>query len=444
MFKAIFNILLILAICFTVSMIPLNTAFFNSPAINGDNPAEISTTSEYEVVIDSGGDSSSNYAQVEFTINGVFNKDFSDDFVLFDFIMNGETVKTLKASDFVLERDSSSTDGISSLDYSVNIDKESARLSSGAYSLRIYVADESAISMEEAFTDLLYMPNGTFESASSIENQSGLMNFILYYPDNQYMYLVPVTRTVPRQESVVRYLINTLSDGPKSSMGLTGGSPIPFIPYIWVSGNVSTLSLPAGDLGVYDDGSSVSLFAAEAITRTLRDNLGIEEVQVLINQQPAETALHGIDISTPWKTTGGPMAYMCLETETGKLVLAPAKLVATNYEEAIEQMFTAFKTGTANEVKSPNAFAFLPSSVELLDYKISESVITVDLSADITKLYGERTDLANMAVEALLNSLTTLMNVDKVVLTANGIPIQFEGYDFSEPMEKPAFINPER
>jgi hypothetical protein len=36
------------------------------------------------------------------------------------------------------------------------------------------------------------------------------------------------------------------------------------------------------------------------------------------------------------------------------------------------------------------------------------------------------------------------MNVDKVILTANGIPIQFAAYDFSEPLEKPAFINPEK
>ncbi len=444
MFKAIFNILFILAICFTVSMIPLNTAFFNAPAINGDNPTEISKASEYEVVIASDKDSSSNYAQVEFTITGVFNKDFSDDFVRFDFIMDGETVKTLKASDFDLDRDASSTDGISSLHYTADIDKESAGLSPGSYSLRVYVVDDSAISMKDAFTDLLYMPSGSFESANSIENQAGLMNFRLYYPDNQYMYLVPVTRTVPKQESVVRYLINTLSDGPKASMGLTNGSPIPFIPYIWVSGNTSTLSLPAGDLGIYDDGSSVSLFAAEAITRTLRDNLGIEEVTVQINQQPAETALHGMDISSPWKTKEGPMAYMCLETETGKLVLAPATLEANSYDDAIEQMFKAFKTGSVNGAKSPNAFAFLPSSVDLLDYKISESVISVDLSADISKLYGERRDLANMAVEALLNSLTTLMNVDKVVLLANGSPIQFEDYDFSEAMEKPEFINPER
>jgi hypothetical protein len=444
MFKTIFNILFILAICFTLSMIPLNTAIFNSPAINGDNPTEFSTASEYEVIINSGEVFSSNSAQVEFTIKGIFNKDFSDDFVRFDFIMDGETVKTLKASDFDLDRDASSADEISSLHYSVNVDKESAKLSSGAYSLRVYVADESAIVMEEAFTDVLYMPNGTFKSASSIKNQSGFMKFILYYPDNQYMYLVPVTRTVPRQESVVRYLINTLSDGPKSSMGLTEGSPIPYIPYIWMSGSTSTLSLPSGDLGIYDDGSSVSLFAAEAITRTLRDNLGIEEVQVLINKQAAATALHGMDISTPWKTKGGPMAYICLETETGKLVLAPAKLEANSYDDAIEQMFTAFKTGTANETKSPNALAFLPSSVDLLDYKISEGVITVDLSTDITKLYSERTDLANMAVEALLNSFTTLMNVDKVILTANGIPIQFAAYDFSEPLEKPAFINPEK
>jgi hypothetical protein len=444
MFKTIFNILFILAICFTLSMIPLNTAIFDSPAINGDGPTEIATASEYEVSIDPGEASSYNSAQVEFTIKGIFNKDFSDDFVRFDFIMDGETVKTLQASDFDLDRDASYADEISSLHYSVNVDNESAGLSPGAYSLRIYVADESAIAMEEAFTDVLYMPNGTFASASSIENQSGLMNFRLHYPDDQYMYLVPVTRTVPRQESVVRYLVNTLSDGPKSSMGLTNGSPIPFIPYIWISGNTSTLSLPSGDLGIYDDGSSVSLFAAKAITRTLRDNLGIEEVKVQINQQPAETVLHGMDISAPWTTKEGPMAYICLETETGNLLLAPAKLEANSYDDAIEQMFAAFKTGRANEAKSPNTVAFLPSSVDLLDYTISDGVITVDLSTDITNLYGERTDLANMAVEALLNSFTTLMNVDKVVLTAKGIPIQFESYDFSVPLEKPAFINPER
>ena len=142
--------------------------------------------------------------------------------------------------------------------------------------------------MNDAYADIHFMPEGTFEPASGIVDSSGMLNFRLYYPDKEYMYLVPVTRSLPAKESVVRYLISTLSDGPKTSMGLTEGSPIPPIPYIWVSENVSTLSLPSGDLGIYDDGSSASLFAAEAITRTLRDNLGIEEVIVQINQQAAE------------------------------------------------------------------------------------------------------------------------------------------------------------
>ena len=124
MFKTIFNILLILAICFTLSIIPLNTAFFDSPISNDNDTVVTSASTEYEVVKTSIDDSFSNPAQVEFTIKGIFNKDFSDDFVHFDFMVDGDTLKTMKASDFDLDRDSSSTDGISSLNYSVNIDME--------------------------------------------------------------------------------------------------------------------------------------------------------------------------------------------------------------------------------------------------------------------------------------------------------------------------------
>ena len=85
------------------------------------------------------------------------------------------------------------------------------------------------------------------------------------------------------------------------------------------------------------------------------------------------------------------------------MVLAPAKLEADSYDDAIEQMFAAFKTGQVNDVKSPNSIAFMPSSVEVLDYTISDGTITIDLNADITKFYGERTDLSHMAIEALLN-----------------------------------------
>jgi len=444
MFKTIFNILLVLAICFTISMMPLNTALFDSPLIGRDDPSDTYAASEYEVLIDENEDALSSNTQVEFTIKGILNKDFSDDYVRFDFMRDGETIKTFKASDFEMQREDSTEDDFSLIHYALNADKKTTGLDPGPYSIRIYVEDETAISMKDASTDLLYMPDGKFTPATSLAASPGMLNFRLYYPDNQYMYLVPVTRTVPQKDSIVRYLVNTLSEGPKESMGLAGGSPIPFIPYIWVSGTVSTLSLPAGDLGVYDDGSSVSMFAAESIKGTLRDNLGIEEVQVLVNRQAADTALHGMDISRPWNTEAGPRAYICLETETGKLVLAPARLEADSYEDAINQMFEAFKTGTVNETKSPNAIAFLPSDVTVLDYRISNKTITVDLSKDISKLYGERTDLANLAVEALMNSFTSLIDVDKVVLTANGTPIQFEDYDFSEPLARPIFINPER
>ncbi len=444
MFKTIFNILLVLAICFTISMMPLNTALFDSPIIGRDDPSDIYATSEYEVIIEQNGDFSSANTQVEFIIKGILNKDFSDEYVRLDFISDGETVKTFKASDFEMQREASTEDDFSMLHYTLNANKKTTGLEYGPYSIRIYVEDETAISMDEAFSDILYIPQGTFAPAFSLVEQTGTINFRLYYPDNRYMYLVPVTRTVPYQEGMVRYLVNTLSEGPKQSMGLTEGSPIPYIPYIWISEKVATISLPAGDLGVYDDGSSASLFAAESITQTLRENLGIEEVQVLVNRQPAETALHGMDISKPWTTDRGPVAYICLETETGKLVLSPARLEADSYKDAIEQMFKAFKKGVVNETKSPNTIAFLPSDVDVLDYRISNKIITVDLSKDISKLYGERTDLAHLSIEALMNSLTSLIDVDKVVLTANGSPIQFEDYDFSEPLSKPAFINPER
>jgi len=444
MFKTILNILIILAICFTISMIPLNTALFDSPLIGREDSSDIYAASEYEVRIGQSEDSSPVNTQVEFIIKGILNKDFSDDYVRFDFIRNGETLKTFKASDFETKRDASTEDDFSLLHYTVNVGKEKTGLESGPYSIRIYVEDETAISMKEAFTNLLYMPDGTFAPATSFSNQSDMLSFRLYYPDNQYMYLVPVTRKVAKKDSVVRYLVNTLSDGPKESMGLTDGSPIPYIPYIWISGTRATISLPSGDLGIYDDGSSVSLFAAESISQTLGDNLGIDEVQVLVNRQPAETALHGMDISRPWTTNSGPQAYMCLETDTGRLVLAPANLEAESYEDAISQMFKAFKTGVANGSKSPNSIAFLPSNVSVLDYRISNKTIRLDLSEDISKLYGKRTDLANLSIEALLNSLTSLIDVDTVVLTANGNPIQFDDYDFSEPLEKPAFINPER
>src|SRR6056297_857612 len=181
MFKTILNILIILAICFTISMIPLNTALFDSPLIGREDSSDIYAASEYEVRIGQSEDSSPVNTQVEFIIKGILNKDFSDDYVRFDFIRNGETLKTFKASDFETKRDASTEDDFSLLHYTVNVGKEKTGLESGPYSIRIYVEDETAISMKEAFTNLLYMPDGTFAPATSFSNQSDMLSFRLYY-----------------------------------------------------------------------------------------------------------------------------------------------------------------------------------------------------------------------------------------------------------------------
>lgn len=443
MIKSIFNLLLVLAICFTASMIPLDAGLFDAPLIGGNDPIDSPAATQYVVETAESPDNGHGPAHIEFTIKGLFHKDFSDDYVRFDFIQDGEVLASLPASDFDLQREASSEDGLSILAYEADLDPQTAGLSAGTYSVRISVADAEAVAVEEAVASVLFYPQAEFTPAGALAIRPGQLYFRLYYIDQGFMRLVPVTRQVPEQGSVVRYLINTLSEGPRAFMGLMEGSPIPPIPYIWISGTTATVSLPRGDLGVYDDGSSVSLFAADALRATLRDNLGITEVQVLVGQQPADSVLHGLDARTPWSTEDGPRAYIGLETASGRLVLAEANLEADSYDDAIEQMFKAFRTGETGGAKPENAVAFLPGEVSVLDYKISGGVMTMDLSADFTKLYGDRTDLAHLAVEALLNSFTTLQNVEKVSLTAKGEPIRFESYDFSAPLEKPAFINPE-
>ncbi|SHK59682.1 GerMN domain-containing protein [Paramaledivibacter caminithermalis] len=453
MLKTFFNLFLIVVICFLASIIPLNSSLINFPndllpnfTLNKSSSKIKPINSSYETNLNE--PKLYNPTNIEFIMTGELDKGSfilgeSHDIVL-EVLNNDSLVKKYINTEFVTGLiDMENND--SKIKYSLDISQENLGLSAGCYNFKIYSTGKIFNGIEPYEISVTYLSNSKYiPSKNTVEN--GYMYLTLYFPDENYEYLLPVSRKIKYTNKTIRASINNLLLGPNSSLGLSSGSPIPEVPSIWVRKKTAYLNLPR-NIGKYDQGSTISQFALNSLVNTLTTLGGVDRVKFLKGGKEVETFFHGTYVREPFERNNNPKVFLGLDTSTERLLLVPIELHENNIDinDLVPTLFNSLKTGIVNDIHHKNLLATIPNNVELLSFEYDNNNLTLNLNNDFLNAYGKRSDIQSMMLDSILYSFNSIPEVNKISIIIDGNKIDsFNNIDISKPLSAPKYINVEQ
>lgn len=121
------------------------------------------------------------------------------------------------------------------------------------------------------------------------------------------------------------------------------------------------------------------------------------------------------------------LEYVDLEVNTNSIYLldndnylgkASVVINSTEIEEQVKELVNILISGGAGENKIPNGFkSILPSDTKILSVKYEDGLIKIDFSKDLLNI---NMDLEEKMIEAIVYTITSIENVEKVIIYVEG------------------------
>ncbi len=446
--RALLNLFLVLIICFSSSVIPLNLSWFDWSEdflkTFSDNNYTKNIVYSYDTSLT--GNLIYNPTNIEFIIFGRFDKDpivlTEDHQIILEAYKGDKLIKKYVNTEIVKGLKNYDDDKLK-LVYTLDISQENLNLTSGYYKLKIYSTLEELSQISPYNTEVIYLSDSKYVGSKN-NVEENFMYLLLYFPDKSAQYLIPVSRKVPFTRKTIRTTITNLQMGPGKSLGLAEGSPIPEVPSIWVRGGVAYLNMPR-DIGKYDQGSTISQIALDTLVNSLTSIYGVEKVKFLQAGKEVESLFHGTSVDEPFTKDNSTKVYLGLETDTKKFLLVPIRL--NNRESKantlVHEIFSSLKSGIINDHYYEDLFATIPANVKLIDFSVEDNgILSLNLSKEFLEAYAERMDIRQMMLDSILFSFTSIPNVEKISIKVQSKEVpSFNGINITEPLKAPSFIN---
>ncbi|RKD25240.1 Sporulation and spore germination [Caminicella sporogenes DSM 14501] len=443
MFKAIFNIFLILIICFSASGIPINDSYFDLPKFNFNTiKNKQNNENNYTYNANIHDKFIYNPTNIEFTMSYGSNKEnfnTNNSQIVVEIYKNDNLIKQYKGSKIVknIYKDKNK------VKYILDISMENLNIKSGNYNIKIYSDAEKFSNIPPYKLSATYFSNAKYiGSKNSVDKKH--MFITLFFPDKQAMYLVPISRKIPYTRKPIGKTIKNLQLGPKNTLGLSEGSPIPKILWKSIKGTTAIINLPS-NADIY--GSTGSYIALYSLINSITSIYGVDSIQFLVDGKKRDFFFHGIEIKKPFYPNTLPKAYLTLETDTKKFLLVPVEINKQNIDinDLIINIFNSLQKGYVNDYDMNYLTSTIPSNIRLIDFYIKENILNINFSKEFLNAYENRDDLKKMMIDSILYSFTSLPEVNKVFIKVEGKIINsFGDIDISKPLFPPAFINVEQ
>ncbi|SKC92810.1 GerMN domain-containing protein [Maledivibacter halophilus] len=453
MLRTVKNLFLILSICFLASIMPVNPSqfqfqqnFLGNFTLNKPYNEIEAISSSYKTNLNES--SLYNPTNIEFTMIGKLDKGAfilgeNHDMIL-EVFNNGQFVRKYVNTEFVTGLINVDNED-NQLKYSFDISQENLELDNGIYTLKIYSTGEAFKSISPYEISANYLGNFTYIPAKN-DVEDGHMYLTLYFPDKNYEHLVPVSRKLPYTNKTIRTSIDNLLLGPNSSLGLSSGSPIPDIPRVWVRNKIAYLNLP-NDIGKYGQTSAQAIFAVDTFVSTLTNLNGVDKIKFLQNgRTPSSELFHGLNIEESFEKNKSPKAYLGLQTNTERLLLAPVEISSKSIEmnDLVPKIFNSLKTSIVNDIHYKNLITTIPEDLELLNFDYSDGLLTLNFNTKLLNISDDKKNVRHLLLDSILYSFTSIPNVNKISIKVNSNSLDsFGGTNVSEPLAPPKFINPE-
>lgn len=451
MFRVIKNIFIILLIGIIASGIPI---YANNIDINALIPDILSTknvvtvTTEQNII-------SPNHVQIKF---GFSPKSKTNYFNLFFDELNPFTIElssnNKQISNLPLEKLISSGNYEAMEFYSdddvkyitFEFEQEKLNLPDGSYDLKIMPnIKNKKIDITNCEFNINFNTEGSYVQAiPSIKN--GEMALTLYFPDNEFNHLIPITRIVRTNTYPLTTTVRNIEQGPDKNLGLPTGSPIPVGSSAGKVGDTAHVRLPR-DISEFDHGSAKATTAINSFVRSLTSLDEITAVQFYLTSQQLNDPFHGIDIDKPFLPPRNIEIYTAYITNTDRFLLEPVPFDMfgnQNNNNDIKAIFDAMKFKAIHEIYNTKRHPIVPNNVKLLDYNINNKILTLTFNKEFIKAYEHSPDRHKMMVDGIVFSFMSLENIDTIDIkiksdSANSDDKRLIDYDFTMPV----YINPE-
>lgn len=275
---------------------------------------------------------------------------------------------------------------------------------------------------------------------------------ILYVADMHGEYILPVTCKIPWEEGIAKAVVRHLVEGGPAQEFLSTQGLKAVLP---AGTTILGMTIKDGSC-IVDFDENFMLTADEvherlildALTYTLTEFETIKSVTVWVNGYPVTKMTHGTPVDTVLtrergvnstvsaKGTGAAVTiYMRLDSLAGGRFLVP---VTRPVASAADLPSAALEQLVGGPGANSGLNAVLPATTRVQKLSFEGSTAVVDFSADLAE-----SDNLDVAVAAVVLTLTELPNISSVKMTIGGQVIQLpDGKTLSEPVFRPVSTNP--
>ncbi len=451
MFHGIKNILIILLIGILASGMPIYAGNINLGTLLPDiTPAKdvVSVTAEQNII-------SSNHVQVTFgfspkskTSHFNFSFDKSKPFTI-ELSSNDEQVPNLSSDTLI------SSGGYKDMEFHNNdaqyitfeFEQEKLDLPDGSYNLKIMPnIKDKEMEITDCEFNIDFSTKGNYiQAISAVKDRE--MALTLYFPDNEFNHLIPITRIVKFNTYPLTTIIRNIEQGPDNSLGLPTISPIPAGGSAGQVGDTAHVKLPR-DIEEFGYGSTKATVAIDSFVKSLTSMKGISKVQFRLTGGHLNDPFHGMDMSKPFFPPKNTEIYTAYITDTDRFLLQPIPfdMFDGRYDKnnSIEAIFDAMKFKAMPGIYNAKRHPLVPDNVKLLDYNINNETLTLIFNEGFIKTYEDNQDRHKMMVDGIVFTFMSLENVGSVNIkikpdSVNSGSTKLINYDFIMPV----YINPE-
>ncbi len=281
----------------------------------------------------------------------------------------------------------------------------------------------------------------------------------LYYPDAEQRFLVPIQRTIPETETVVRDTLEKLVGTPPLKEEL---KPLGLVPLLPEETAILGIHIGETEPARVDFSSSFLKYDPSAerlvlggLLCTMRQFPEVERLKIMIEGDTPEKFPGGTpgamllgpecllnlevdDALSDYRDYTAVTIYFCLQTPQGRTLYIPVTRALPPVEE---RSAAAVKELLNGPRKGSGLFSDIPPGTELISLHLEEDLAIIDLSPELLTYEGGRTGAENMLNQLLL-TLAGNGEVGQVQILVEGEKVSLpDGPDLSAPLEPPAAYN---
>ena len=306
--------------------------------------------------------------------------------------------------------------------------------------------ETTIVSSDERITDPItftfrYLKNNSYVGSSNTPPDNSLFAKV-YYPDEDYLRLVPVNEIVTDGDKFIRRSIDELLTPAEKKYGLATTVAAPKVNRIYISNGTARMDLVSGDLEGFNEGSTASLLALNSIINTISEFEIVNNVKFFVDNTDQGAYLHGIDLTEAYEISELPKAYVGLETSKNTIFLYPIDIETEGLNNRVLDIISTLKTDTYNGIADQNLIPTLPDEVVVNNFRFDGTNIELYLSKEFLTVYEGREHYKQIMYESLLYSLTSIEGINTVSILVNEQPVDdYLGINITERQKPNKFIN---